>query len=99
MSPSNVTYNRKEHNNYTGFMFSPKSTNRILSILHFANPVIIMSRTDGILIVMSYLPDYVAVHSYTANAALHTINNTLHKKNSKYFPLSEVIFYLLLNIN
>ena len=57
-----------------------------------------MSRTVGILIVMSYLPDYVAVHSFTANSALHT-QTTQHKKNSKYFPLSEVIFYLLLNIN
>ena len=98
MSPSNVTYNRKEHNNYTGFVFSPKSTNHILSILHFVNPVIIMSRTDGFLIVMSYLPDYVAVHSFTAKSALHT-QTTQHKKNSKFFPLSEVIFYLLLNIN
>jgi len=98
MSPSNVTYNRKGHNNYTGFVFSPKSTNRILSILHFDNPVIIMSRSDGILIVMSYLPDYVAVHFFTANSALHT-QTTPHKKNSKYFSLSEVIFYLLLNIN
>jgi hypothetical protein len=61
MSPSNATYNRKEHNNYTGFVFSPKGTNRILSTLHFTKSVIIMSQTDGILIVMSYLPDYVAV--------------------------------------
>jgi hypothetical protein len=51
----------KVHNNYTGFVFSPKATNRILSKLHFTNSVIIMSQTGGILLIMSYLLDYVAV--------------------------------------
>ena len=41
-------------------MFSPKAINRILSKLHITNYAIVISRTDGILIVMSYLPGYVA---------------------------------------
>ena len=41
-------------------MFSPKTPNGILSKFHFTNYAIVMSRTDGILIVMSYLPGYVA---------------------------------------
>ena len=41
-------------------MFSPKGTNRILSKLHITNYAIVMSRTDGILIVMRHLPGYVA---------------------------------------
>jgi hypothetical protein len=59
MSCTNVTYNRKWNAAYTVFVFSPKATNRVLSNLHFTNSVIVMSPTDGILLVIRYSLDYV----------------------------------------
>jgi len=42
-------------------VFSPKATKHILSNLHFTISVIVMSHTDGILLLMSYLLDYVTI--------------------------------------
>ena len=41
-------------------MFSSKERNRNLSYLHFTISVIVMPRTDGILLIMCYLLGYVA---------------------------------------
>jgi hypothetical protein len=41
-------------------MFSPKEPNRTLRNLHFTYSVIVMSHTDGFLLVMRYLLGYVA---------------------------------------
>ena len=40
-------------------MFASKAPNPISNNFHFPNSVIVMSRTDGILLVMLYLLDYV----------------------------------------
>jgi hypothetical protein len=57
ISPSNVNYRNKGKRNiiYMGFTFSAKESNRILRNLHFNNTVIIMSCTDGILLILRYL--------------------------------------------
>ena len=50
---------RKKNNADMDFVFSPKELNHILSNLHITKYVIVMSHTDGTLLVMRYLLNYV----------------------------------------